>query len=372
MKIAIIGTRGIPPRYGGFERLAEQLSIRLAARGHEVTVYCRRPFTTPDDVVPPGVRRIILPTISEKHLDTPFHTFLSVIHVLFTSADVVLICNVANGPLAWIPRLAGKPTVLNVDGLDRKRRKWNLLARSVLYFCEWTATFTPTRIVTDARLIQEYYWNRYRKRSTMIAYGAQIPPNSDQLEGFDLTEGKFILYVSRLEPENNPELVIQSYRHVQTDWPLVVMGGNAYDGSYVDRLKSMADGRVIFTGPRYGKEYWQLLKNAGLYIFACEIGGVHPALVEAMAARKAVLYLDTPENRETAAECGLSFRPDAGDLAAGMARLIGDARLREELGRAAQDRAVHAFGWEETTLKYEALFAELVGGEPTSSTASAS
>jgi glycosyltransferase involved in cell wall biosynthesis len=181
MKIAIIGTRGIPPRYGGFERLAEQLSIRLAARGHEVTVYCRRPFTTPEDVVPPGVRRVILPTISEKHLDTPFHTFLSVIHVLFTSADVVLICNVANGPLAWIPRLARKPTVLNVDGLDRKRRKWNLLARSVLYFCELTATFTPTRIVTDARLIQEYYWNRYRKRSTMIAYGAQIPPNNDEL-----------------------------------------------------------------------------------------------------------------------------------------------------------------------------------------------
>jgi glycosyltransferase involved in cell wall biosynthesis len=187
-----------------------------------------------------------------------------------------------------------------------------------------------------------------------------------------LAEGKFILYVSRLEPENNPDLVIQSYRQVQTDWPLVIMGGNAYDASYVDRLKSMADGRVIFTGPRYGKEYWQLLKNAGLYVFACEIGGVHPALVEAMAARKAVLYLDTPENRETAAECGISFRPDAGDLAAGMSRLIGDAQLREDLGRAAQDRAEHAFGWEETTSKYEALFTELVSREPTSSMASAS
>ena len=106
MKISILGTRGIPARYGGFETLAEQLSARLAARGHEVTVYCRRPFTTPQDVLPPGVRRVILPTISRKHFDTPFHTFLSVVHVSFTDADVVLICNVANGPLAWIPRLS--------------------------------------------------------------------------------------------------------------------------------------------------------------------------------------------------------------------------------------------------------------------------
>ncbi len=104
MRIAILGTRGIPARYGGFETLAEQLSARLAARGHEVTVYCRRPFTKPDDVVAPGVRRVILPTISSKHFDTAFHTLLSLIHVSFTKADVVFICNVANGPIAWIPR----------------------------------------------------------------------------------------------------------------------------------------------------------------------------------------------------------------------------------------------------------------------------
>jgi glycosyltransferase involved in cell wall biosynthesis len=344
--------------------------MRLAARGHDVTVYCRRPFTTPDDIVAPGVRRVILPTISEKHLDTPFHTFLSVVHVLFTDADVVLICNVANGPLAWIPRLGGKPTVLNVDGLDRRRRKWNFLARSILHLCELMATFTPTRVVTDGRLMQEYYWRRYRRRSTMIAYGAEIPPNSEELEGLSLPPGKFILYVSRLEPENNPELVIQAYRQVQTDWALVMVGGNPYDAAYVDRLKSLADGRVIFTGPVYGRQYWQLLSNAALYVFACEIGGVHPALIEAMAARNAILYLDTPENRETAADCGIAFRAEALDLASGMTRLIRDDLLREDLGRMAQARAEKMFGWEETTRKYEALFSELTGGNGTSPTAS--
>jgi glycosyltransferase involved in cell wall biosynthesis len=384
MKIAILGTRGIPARYGGFETLAEQLSARLAARGHIVTVYCRRPFTTPQDVTAPGVRRVILPTISRKHLDTAFHTFLSVIHVSFTDADVVLICNVANGPLAWIPRLFGKPTVLNVDGFDRKRKKWGLAGRLSLYVCELFSAITPTRVLTDSRIMEEYYWQHYRRRSAMIAYGAEVPANgaggpsapvsgaflgsltTNEGKPLDLPAGPFILYVSRLEPENNPELLIDAYRQVQTGWPLVMVGGNAYDAAYVERLKSAADGRVIFLGPVYGSGYWQLLRDASLYVFACEVGGVHPALVEAMAARKPILYLGTPENRDTAGDAGVPFRADSADLAAGISRLLGDASLREELGRKAQERATKMFGWEETTHKYESLFSALVSnnGKP--------
>jgi glycosyltransferase involved in cell wall biosynthesis len=359
MKIAILGTRGIPARYGGFETFAEQISRRLVAHGHEVTVYCRRPFTTPADVIDPGIRRVILPTISHKYFDTAFNTFLSAIHVTFTGADIVLFCNVANSPWAWIPRLAGKPTVLNVDGLDRKRRKWNFLARALLGFCEALATFTPNRIVTDARLIQEYYRRRFGKDSVMIGYGAEVPPGSERLEDFDLPPRRFILYVSRLEPENNPELVIEAYRKVRIDWPLVMVGGNPYDKAYVFRLKSAADKRVVFLGGVYGSGYWQLLKNAGLYVFACEIGGVHPALVEAMAAGNAVLYLDTPENRETAGDNAVTFRHDAADLAARMTQLLGDESLRVALAQKARAHAEAAYGWEAITRSYESLFAEL-------------
>jgi len=135
MKIAILGTRGIPARYGGFETLADELANRLAIRGHQVTVYCRRPFTRPDDQVRAGITRVILPTISRKHFDTLFHTTLSVFHVAFTNAEVVLICNVGNSPVAWVPRLAGKPVILHVDGLDRKRKKWNRFAQLFLLMC---------------------------------------------------------------------------------------------------------------------------------------------------------------------------------------------------------------------------------------------
>src|SRR5262249_40669857 len=148
MKITILGTRGIPGRYGGFETLADELSKRLVRRGHQVTVYCRKPFVLASDIYDQRIHRVILSTISNKHFDTLFHSFLSIVHAVFSDADVILICNVANSPFAWIPRLVGKPTALNVDGLDRKRRKWNFLGQWFLYACEILSSFTPTQVVT--------------------------------------------------------------------------------------------------------------------------------------------------------------------------------------------------------------------------------
>jgi len=175
MKIAILGTRGIPARYGGFETFAEQLANRLARNGHDVSVYCRRAFTHPSDTVLPGIRRVILPGLPSKHFDTLWHTAICSAHVIFSDAEVVLICNVANSVFAWIPRLFGKPTVLNVDGLDRKRKKWNIVGQTFLLFCEALSALTPSRVVTDSVSIQSYYRRRYGCSSTMIAYGAEAP-----------------------------------------------------------------------------------------------------------------------------------------------------------------------------------------------------
>jgi glycosyltransferase involved in cell wall biosynthesis len=360
MKIAILGTRGIPARYGGFETLADQLSKRLVERGHTVTVYCRKPFTKPEDVFDPRVRRIILPTLESKHFDTLFHTFISVLHVIFIDAEVVLICNVANSPFAWIPRLVGKPTALNVDGLDRKRRKWNVLGQWFLHFCEILSALTPTRIVTDARAIQDYYWQRYRKRSDMIAYGAEPANTTNHLGNFGLSSRHYILYVARLEPENNPELVIRAYRSLGTDWPLVIVGGNRYQPAYVRELQSLADNRVIFTGSVYGDGYWTLQKNAGVFVFAGEIGGIHPALVEAMAAGNAVLYLDTPANRETARDCGISFHPEERDLATKLERVLAAPEQLRNLRDQAKSVASEVYSWEGVVDQYERLFAEML------------
>ncbi len=360
MKIAILGTRGIPARYGGFETLADQLSRRLAERGHEVRVYCRKPFTREDDIYDGRIRRIILPTISSKHFDTLFHSFISVLHVIFTDAEVILICNVASSPFAWIPRLFGKPVALNVDGLDRKRRKWNFLGQTFLHWCELLSPFTPTRVVTDARAIQEYYLRRYRKKSEMIAYGAEPPAATNHLGQFGLTSRRYVLYVARLEPENNPELVIRAYRLLNTDWPLVIVGGNTYRPNYVRELQSLADQRVRFTGAVYGDSYWALQQNAGLFVFAGEIGGVHPALVEAMAAGNAILYLDTPANHETTCGCGVPFRPVERDLADKMAGLISAPGKIGELSKCALETARKNYSWDTVTDQYEALFRNML------------
>ncbi len=359
MKIAILGTRGIPARYGGFETLADELSRRLVERGHEVTVYCRKPFTRPDDVFDSRIRRVILPTVSDKHFDTLFHSFLSVLHVIGTDAQVVLICNVANSPFAWIPRVFRKPVALNVDGLDRKRRKWNFIGQWFLHFCEMLSAVTPTRVVTDAGAVQDYYRKRYGKSSEMIAYGAEPPQCSNHFSQFGLAARQYVLYVARLEPENNPELVLEAYRRLNTDWPLVVVGGNPYQPRYVDQLKKLADERVIFTGPVYSEPYWSLQKNAGLFVFAGEIGGIHPALVEAMAAGNAILYLDTPANRETARGCGIAFQQQRDDLAGKLQTLISSPATVEEMREQAQQTARENYSWDRVVDKYEALFSEM-------------
>jgi glycosyltransferase involved in cell wall biosynthesis len=151
-------------------------------------------------------------------------------------------------------------------------------------------------------------------------------------------------------------LVIQAYREVDTDWPLVVVGGNTYKPSYVRELQALADDRVRFTGPVYGDTYWSLQQNAGLFVFAGEIGGVHPALVEAMAAGNAILYLDTPANRETVCGTGIPFQPTAVDLSARMARLISSPKEVSRLGSQAFEAARNTHSWEKITDQYEQLF----------------
>lgn len=364
MRIAILGTRGIPARYGGFETFAEQLANRLARDGHEVVVYCRRAFAEPTDVLAPGVQRVVLPGLPSKHFDTLWHTAWSTLHVLFDKADVVLICNVANSLFAWLPRLFGKPTVLNVDGLDRKRKKWNAVGQNFLLLCEAISALTPTRIVTDSFSIQNYYRRRYRCSSDMIAYGAEAPDDVPGPERFGLVPNKYLLYVSRLEPENNPELVLRAYREVATDWPLVMVGGNPYQPAYVEHLKSVADSRVIFTGAVYGEGYWSLLKGTGVYLSGCEIGGTHPALVEAMAAGIPILYLDTPENRETMADAAIAFSPQPSELAAKLKALLDDEKGRMALARRARLRAEQHYTWDAIARKYETLFLRLLPRSP--------
>jgi glycosyltransferase involved in cell wall biosynthesis len=362
MKIAILGTRGIPANYGGFETFAEQLGTRLATRGHKVTVYGRKHYSRSNARNYKGVRLVILPTIRHKYFDTVVHTFLSAMHASKRGYDIVLICNAANSLFALIPRLMGIPTLVNVDGLERNRRKWNWLGKKYYLISEWLSTFVPSAIVTDARVIQDYYATRYRKESSMIAYGAEVERRAapERLFKFGLQPNRYVLYVSRLEPENNAHLVIEAYQKVKTNVPLVIVGGAPYAEDYIAKLKSTRDERIKFLGFVFGENYRALQQNAYCYVHATEVGGTHPALIEAMGAGNCTLTLMTPENLEVIGDAGIIYH-GVDDLAWQLQRVLNDPSIIGRYRHLAMSRVMRYYNWEQITDQYEELLSRLAG-----------
>src|SRR5437870_9612637 len=242
MKLAILGTRGIPANYGGFETFAEELGTRLAARGHDVTAYGRSNNIGYPHKTYKGVKLVILPTIGTKHLDTVVHTFLSVLHAL-RRFDIILMCNAANAIFGIVPRLSRTPVALNVDGIERLRKKWGPAGRAYYRISEYLATIIPNAIVTDAKVIRHYYIKKYGKRSVMIAYGAdcQRTETTTALDQLGVQPGEYFLYVSRLEPENNAHVVIEAFEKVHTSKKLLIVGDAPYARSYIEQLKSTRD-----------------------------------------------------------------------------------------------------------------------------------
>lgn len=360
MKIAILGTRGIPANYGGFETFAEQLGTRLAERGHQVTVYGRKHYSTVTEKFYHGVELVTLPTIRHKYFDTVIHTFLSVLHASPRNYDIILICNAANSIFSLIPRCFGTPTLVNVDGLERKRKKWNWVGRTYYLVSEWLSTFLPTAIVTDAQVIQDYYATRYKKKSAMIAYGAEVARRAapERLDCFGLQPNNYVLYVSRLEPENNAHLVIEAFQNVKTEMPLVIVGGAPYAEEYIAQLKSTRDPRVKFPGFVFGQDYRALQQNAYCYVHATEVGGTHPALIEAMGAGNCALTLNTPENREVINGAGIVY-DSVEDLTVKLQHVIDCPETIGEYRRRAMSRVLELYNWEQITDQYEELLLHL-------------
>jgi glycosyltransferase involved in cell wall biosynthesis len=360
MKIAVLGTRGVPAAYGGFETFAEELSARLAARGHDVTVYARRGGAAAEVKVHRGARVVTLPAVRHKYLETVLHTALSGLHAAAQNFDAILVCNGVNALTCRFARLLGADTrvVLNVDGLERNRRKWNALGRLAYAVSERLSCALPDVLVTDARAIQAYYREAYGSDSLYIPYGSDLaePSGTEALERLGLAKGRYVLYVSRFEPENNADAVVRAYRGVPGSLPLVLLGGAPYADAYVAAVKeeAAADPRVLLPGAIYGAGYRELLAHAAVYVHATEVGGTHPALLEAMGFGRPLVVHDTPENRETAGRAALyadASRPET--LARALEALLGDSELRRLSGEAARRRAREHYRWDAVTDAYE-------------------
>lgn len=356
MKIAILGTRGVPAGYGGFETFAAELSTRLVQRGHEVSVYCREEGPEFWN----GVRRIVLPAAKHKYLETVSHAFLSALDALRRDFDAVLVCNAANAFVLPILRAGRIKTAINVDGIERRRRKWNVLGRAVYAIGEAMSVSFAHEVVADAEVIASYYRENYAAEPVTIPYGADFPSEADSDVLHRLGLKDYILYVSRFEPENNPLEVVLAYEKLAEAPPLVMLGKGLYAKELVAELHRHASERVLFPGALYGRDYRTLQRNALLYIQATEVGGTHPALIEAMASGGVVLAHDTPENREVGGEATgyFTLRPEE-TLSGTLREWLFRPELREQYRATARKRAGERYSWEAVTDAYEQLFEKL-------------
>lgn len=366
LSLAILGTRGVPPRYGGFETFAGELGSRLVARGHRVTVYCRASLYPGEPREWNGVRRIDLPAIRSKYLETVSHAALSAVDALGRQYDAILVCNAANAFV--LPLLAAMriPTAINVDGIERMRKKWNALGRFVYLGGEVMSVMFADRVVADAQVIADYYREKHQAKTDVIAYGAGFPdePDSDVLARLGVAARGYILYVSRLEPENHPLEVARAYREVRSATPLVMVGDAPYSAGLIAELRDVAasDPRIMLTGGIYGPDYRTLQRNALAYVQATGVGGTHPALIEAMASGGAVLALDTPENREVGGEAIRYFTfGDREPLAEVLERILDEPEALDPWREQCRERA-RRFDWDAVTDAYERLFREMGEG----------
>lgn len=364
LHVAFLGSRGIPARYGGYETLLDELAPRLVVLGYRVTIYCRSHFTPPTLVEHGGARLVVLPTLRTKHLDTPVHTLLASLHAAARPFDAALVVNAANALFVPLLRSAEIPVALHVDGIERRRAKWGILGRCVYGVSERLSGRVADVVISDAEVIARHYWARYRTPTVTITYGVEPDPDPGDtvLRRLGLESGRYLLYVSRFERENNPHRVADEYRRVGGDLPLVMVGGAPYAGSFIRSFTRDADPRILFPGPIYGVEYRQLQRHALAYVHATEVGGTHPALVEAMGYGNCIAVNDVPENREVVADAGLYFEAHrSGSLAGALDRILHDPELARTLSNRAARRAAARHSWDRIARRYDEVFRGLAG-----------
>ena len=365
MKIAFLGSRGIPARYSGFETFYEQLCVRLVERGHDITVFNRYPFIPSKDRRYKGVRIIRLCTVAHKSLDTIVHTFLSVLCLPFLRPDLAYFCGVGNAIFCLPCRWLGIPTVINVDGEDWARKKWDGFASRWLLWSEaWASRFADI-VIADARVIQKRYQELYHRETRFVPYGANIPteiPPSDILTRLGVEPDGYVLFVSRLVPENRAELLIEAFKGILTEKKLVIVGDAPYSEEYKKSLHDAADDRFIFAGYVFADDYAAISRRASLFCLPSGIDGTRPVLLDQMGFGNCIVVRNSPANLEVAGDAAATFdgNNEVESLRTTISHLLTHPEERARLGLAAKDRVARLYDWEVITSQYEEMFRELL------------
>jgi len=360
MKIALIGTRGVPAKYGGFETCVEEVGQRLVKMGHSVTVYCRQSYYSNRVKWYRGMKLVYLPNFGSKSFDTISHTFLSIFHVIFTGHyNIYMTFNAANSLFLLPLRILGKKIVINTDGLEWKRSKWGFWGRSFYKISEKLACLFANRLVSDSKGIQDYYQETHSMDSTRIAYGAYIQhaKQPDRLFELGLKPNGYLLQITRFEPENHPLLTIRAFKKLKSNKKLVIVGGTPYPGEYIKQMTAEANKDIILPGFIYDRE---LLKELWCFCYAYihgnGVGGTNPALLQTMASACFTIAIDNPFNRDVLADCGIYYQESEASLIEKMRWTLDNKTSLDAFKEKAQVRILEQYSWEKVADQYEKLF----------------
>jgi glycosyltransferase involved in cell wall biosynthesis len=365
LRIAVIGCRGIPAGYGGFETFAHELTPRLVELGHDVTVYSRKGYTGESPLSEyKGVKLRYTPYLRQRELEQLSHEFTSILDSLRRTFDLYYFLGTRSAPMYVPLRASKRVVVVNTDGLEWKRRKWPKIGRAYLRFAEWVAVRAAAdELVSDAQAIADYFKTTYGRASTYLTNGAyvltELPPG--KLDQWDLRPGQYYVVVCRIEPENNIDIIIREFMASGSERELVIVGGMNYETPYWSHLQHLAEGgRVRFLGPVYGDMQVESLHlGAYAYLHGHEVGGTNPSLLKAMGCANCCLALRTPFNEENLAGTGTLWEKRGGDLAERIRWADANPSEVKDLGRRAQDRIREHYTWDRIAAQHDAFFREV-------------
>jgi glycosyltransferase involved in cell wall biosynthesis len=364
MRIAMIGQKGIPATHGGPERHVEELAVRLAARGHDVIVYTRPNYADPALRTYKGVRLVSRPTVGTKHLDAITHTALCTAAALREKVDVFHYQ--AEGPalLCWVPRLAGKATVVTIHGQDWRRDKWGAAAKAVLRAGEWVSFKVPRATISVSESLADELEATYGRRAVFIPNGVSLSPESDDgvLEEFGLRKGRYVLFAARLVPEKGLHYLLDAWRRGFPGFKLAVAGGSVFSDDYVAAVQTDPPPDVIFTGWQHDARLASLFRNAALYVLPSDLEGLPIVLLEALGYGTPVLASDIAQNREVLGRYGATFRRGSvDDLEQRLLECLTGLPALKEGALDAQKMIAHEYDWEVVTDRTVDVYRSVIG-----------
>ena len=365
INVSIIGTRGYPYVYSGYETFVKELSERLVLKNCNVKVYCHKGLFDKRPKESKGIKLVYIPTIETKILSQPIHSFLSIIHACFSNTDVLLVVNSANGPFGLLTKLFKVPTAINVDGLEWLRPKWKGLGSSYFKCASKMATLFYDQIINDSDEMRKVYLDLFKRDSKVIAYGADIrkSKNPDLINAWDIKQREYYLVVARLIPDNNANLIINGFLKSNSTKKLVIVGDVPYKDSYASDLKNIMDERLVFTG--YVKDQdilAELYHNCYVYVHGHEFGGTNPTMIKAMAYGSAILALDTVFNQEMLqkGKFGIFFKKEPFSITNQIDYCEKEKLQIDKLRQESVNGITKKYNWDFVTSQYLEVFKSLV------------